>query len=86
VQSLVVSKNIYHERKEKGKIYSDEKRNAVNSSLQPGDKVLMKQNKENKLSTTFHPKPLVLLEKNGNNVLLETDEDVKYRRNITHVK
>jgi hypothetical protein len=30
------------ERKERGKIDSDEKRNAVNSSLQAGDKVLMK--------------------------------------------
>ncbi|CAC5386829.1 unnamed protein product [Mytilus coruscus] len=74
------------ERKEKGKMYTDEKRKAVKSELQPGDKVLVKQNKENKLSTTFHHKPLLLLEKNGNSVLIQSDQGVKYRRNVTHVK
>ena len=38
-----------YEGREKGKIYSDEKRKGVNSSLQPGDKVLMKQNNESKV-------------------------------------
>ncbi|ESP03447.1 hypothetical protein LOTGIDRAFT_137345, partial [Lottia gigantea] len=74
------------ENKEKGKMYGDKKRNAVNSSLQLGDKVLLKQKKENKLSTTFHPKPMMLLKKNGNSVIVQSDEGVQYKRNITQVK
>lgn len=51
-------------------MYADEKRKAVKSELQPGDNVLVKQNKVNKLTTTFHHKPLLLLEKNGKSVLI----------------
>ena len=41
------------ERKEKGKVYADCKRNAQESKIQEGDKVLLRQEKENKLSTTY---------------------------------
>ena len=50
------------ERKEKGKIYADKKRNAVESNIQAGDKVLMKQDKKNKLSTFFNPEPFRVLQ------------------------
>jgi hypothetical protein len=46
----------------------------------------MKQERENKLSTAFHPKPLTVLDKQGNSLLLESDQGVTYKRNITHVK
>ena len=46
----------------------------------------MKQERENKLSTTFNPKPLTVLDKQGNSLLLESDEGVTYKWNITHVK
>lgn len=72
--------------KEKGKMYSDEKRKAVPSTLKTGDQVFMKQGRENKLSTTFNPKPLTVLDKQGNSLLLESDQGVTYKRNITHVK
>ena len=42
-----------NERKEKGKVYTDCKRNAHESKIQEGDKVLLRQEKENKLSTTY---------------------------------
>ena len=68
------------ERKEKGKIYADKKRNAVESNIQAGDKVLMKQDKKNKLSTFFNPEPFRVLQKNGNSVLVEADTGVQYKR------
>ena len=74
------------ERKEKGKIYADKKRNAVESNIEAGDKVLMKQDKKNKLSTFFNPEPFRVLQKNGNSVLVEADTGVQYKRNITHLK
>jgi hypothetical protein len=46
----------------------------------------MKQERENKLSTAFHTKPLTVLDKQGNSLLLESDQGVTYKRNITHVK
>ena len=74
------------EHKEKGKMYADEKRKAVPSTLKTGDQVFMKQDRENELSTTFNPKLLTVLDKLGNSLLLESDQDVAYKRNITHAK
>ena len=37
------------EHREKGKMYADEKRKAVPSTLKTGDQVFMKQERENKL-------------------------------------
>ena len=56
------------------------------STLITGDQVFMKQERENKLSTTFNPKLLTVLDKQGNSLLLESDQDVTYKRNITHAK
>jgi hypothetical protein len=42
----------------------------------------MKQERENKSSTTFNPKLLTVLDKQGNSLLLESDQDVTYKRNI----
>jgi transposase InsO family protein len=74
------------ERKGQGKMYSDAKRGAAPSNIQPGDLALMKKNKENKLSTTFHSDPFKVVEKNGNSVVLESKEGVQYKRNVSHVK
>jgi hypothetical protein len=62
------------------------RRKTVPSILKTGNQVFMKQERENKLSTTFNPKPLTVLDKQGNSLLLESDEGVTYKRNITHVK
>ena len=61
------------ERKEKGKVYADCKRNAQENKIQEGDKVLLRQEKENKLSTTYKQSRF-------------TADGVQYRRNVTHVK
>ena len=69
------------ERKEKGKVYGDCKRE---SEIQEGDKVLQRQEKENKLSTPYKQSPFTVVQKNGNSVV-EADA-VQYPRNLTHVK
>ncbi|MCW4310601.1 MAG: DDE-type integrase/transposase/recombinase [Candidatus Thiodiazotropha endolucinida] len=74
------------EQKEKGKVYGDKRRNACESELKPGDKVLMKQNMENKFQSQFKPQFYKVLHKTGNSVLVESDQGVKYRRNVTHLK
>ena len=43
----------YSERKEKGNVYADCRRNARESEIREGDKVLLRQEKENKLSTPY---------------------------------
>ena len=73
------------ERKEKGEMYADCQRNARESEIREGDKVLMRQEKENKLSTPYKQSPFTVIQKNGNSVLVEVD-GVQYRRNVTHVK
>ena len=41
------------ERRRKGKVYADCKRNTCENDIQKGDKVLLRQERENKLSTPF---------------------------------
>jgi len=67
-------------------MYSDEKRKAVTTDYAQGDLFHVKQNRENKLSTNFHPNPMKIMEKNGNSVVIQSDQGVKYKRNVTHVK
>ena len=57
------------EMKAKAKLYADKKRQAGCSDLSPGDKVLVKQEKQNKLSTPFAPQPYDVVTKSGNSVL-----------------
>jgi len=74
------------EQKEKRKIYTDFKQNAHNSGIRPGDKVLVRQEKMKKFSTPFAHEPVTVVEKTGNAVTIETENGVKYKRNVTHVK
>ena len=74
------------EQKEKGKVYGDKRRNACKSDMKSGDTVLMKQDMQNKFQSQFKPNLFKVLNKTGNSVLVESDQGVKYRRNVTHVK
>ena len=51
------------ERKEKGKMYADCKRNECENDIQKGDKVLLRQERDNKLSTPFKQVPFLHLPK-----------------------
>ena len=50
------------ERKEKGKMYADCKRNACENDIQKGDKVLLWQERDNKLSTLFKQLPFTVVQ------------------------
>ena len=70
------------ETKEKGKMYTDAKRNAQENVIQEEDLVLMKEKKTDKLST--NPNPMKILSKGRNGILVESPEGVQYRRNEVH--
>ena len=55
----------------------DKKRHAECSDLSPGDKVLVKQEKQNKLSIPFAPQPYEVVTKSGNSVIVESPEGVQ---------
>ena len=74
------------ENKGKGKLYADTKRRAVESTIEVGDKVLVKQDRENKFSTPFNPKPYTVVDKAGNSIGIEYLAGSQYKRNVTHVK
>lgn len=76
------------EAKERGKLYADEKRDALESEsdVKEGDRVLLKQEQTNKLTLTFRPEPFRVLEKTRNSVVVESPEGVQYKRNSTQVK
>jgi hypothetical protein len=52
------------EKKEKMKGYADKRRNAKESNLSEGDKVLLKQQRINKWTTAFESQPYQLIDKN----------------------
>ncbi|XP_062699139.1 uncharacterized protein K02A2.6-like isoform X2 [Aedes albopictus] len=74
--------------KEKGKEEEDGKRHAVNSNLEVGDTVLMKNLlPANKLSTTFNPNEYLVVNKEGSRVTIQDKtSDKSYRRNVAHLK
>ena len=62
------------ERKAKGKVYAECQRNARESEIREGDKVLLRQEKENKLSTPYRQSPFT--ECNPCEEVFERDYDV----------
>lgn len=76
------------DRKEKGKQYSDRKRKAVDSEIEKGDKVYVKNmTKENKLSSNFNPTTHTVVDTKGGDMQVQNDETgQQYRRNVIHLK
>ena len=74
------------EAKQERTYYTDEKRRARESDLEPADLVLLKQRKENKLSTTYGALPYTVSKKHGNEVVVSSPEGVNVRRNVADVK
>ena len=73
-------------RKQKGREYSDETRNAKPSNIKVGDSVLLRQKKQDKLSTPFKPIPMSVISKKGNSLEIESSEGVVYKSNSTQLK
>ena len=72
--------------KAKAKLYADEKRHAEYSDLVPGDRVLLKQERQNKLSTPFAPELYDVVSRNGSSIVIKSPEGVQYERNKAHLK
>lgn len=74
--------------KDKGKMLEDQRRRAKVSTLEIGDKVLMKNVLPgNKLAPTFGPNTMTVTEKHGSRVTVRNDETLKrYDRNASHLK
>lgn len=63
------------EKKEKGKVYSDNKRHAKLSEIKMGDEVWLKlQNKTNKLSPVFEPVAYKVIERKGSELIVENTQ------------
>ena len=69
------------------KEYADSKRGATNSSLAPGDKVLLRNTKASgKLTPNFESTPYTVLTKEGNEMMVESKDGVPYRRDSSFVE
>ncbi|XP_068738483.1 uncharacterized protein [Montipora capricornis] len=75
-----------NETKEKGKLYTDEKRCGRKSDVKEVNTVLLRQKRKNKLTPNFRQEPYHVLDKSGNSVVVESPDGVQYKRNSTHVK
>nr|XP_029712671.1 uncharacterized protein LOC115257345 [Aedes albopictus] len=75
-------------QKEKGRMAADSKRQARDSVIEIGDRVLVKRmRKENKLSSTFAPEEYIVVRKSGADTTVRSAQDGKeYRRNIADLK
>ena len=63
------------------KEYADSKRGATNSSLAPGDKVLLRNTKApGKLTPNFESTPYTVLKKEGNEVMVESEDGIPKRQ------
>ncbi len=71
--------------KMKAKQYTDKKRCARESTISPGDTVLVKQRKHNKLSSHYNPEPATVLEKKGSMVTVSVG-DKRITRDASHFK
>ena len=74
------------EMKVKAKLYADRKKHAEYSDLVPGNRVLLKQEKQNKLWTPFAPEPYDAVSRNGSSFAIKSTEVVQLKRNTAHVK
>ena len=72
------------ELKQRGKDYAD--RNARDSNIDTGDKVLLQQAKKDKLSTRYVENPLTVVDRTGSKVTVETEDGKRYVRNSAHLR
>lgn len=72
--------------KEKGKRYSDKYNRAKESTTQPGDRVVVKNNDKSKLVTNFNHRKFEVIEKRGDELVLKDGEGAVMRRNAALTK
>ena len=73
-------------RKLTQKDYMDTKRHAVESQVEVGDQVLLRNTKINKLSPNYDPSPCEVIDRNRGEVTLRKKDGVEVKRNVSFVK
>ena len=73
-------------RRNESKSWEDKKRHTEYSNLVPGDRVLLRQEKQNKLSTPFAPEPYDVVSRIGSSIIIKSPEGVQLKRNTAHFK
>ncbi|KAI8506116.1 hypothetical protein Bbelb_164690 [Branchiostoma belcheri] len=73
-------------RKLTAKEYADKKRKAVENNLEPGDRVLLRQEKKDKFSPNYQTSPCRVIHKNGGEVTVQDPEGKIIKRNASFVK
>lgn len=72
--------------KERGRIYYDQRNRVKDSSLQPGDMVLMRKEKDNKLGCGFDSTEYQVTNRVGNTVTVASPAGDTFTRNVSAVK
>ena len=73
-------------RKLTQKDYVDAKKHAVESQVEVGDQVLLRNTKINKLSPTYDPSPCEVMDRSRGEVTLRKKDGVEVKRNVSFVK
>ena len=73
-------------RKLTQKDYVDTKRHAVESQVEVGDQVLLRNTKINKLSPNYDTSPCEVIDRNRGEVTLRKKDGVEVKRNVSFVK
>ena len=72
--------------KAKAELYAGKKRHAEYSDLVPGDRVLLKQEKQNSLSTSPAPELYDVVGRNGSSIVTKSPEGVQLKMTTAHNK
>lgn len=73
-------------KKLQGKLYADQRRHAKMSDIDVEDVVLAKNFNSGKLEPTFRLEKFKVIRRTGNDTVIESEEGVKLRRSVTHLK
>ena len=73
-------------RREYNKQYADRKRHTKPSTIDMGDTVLVRQEKQNKFTTKFNQTPYTVINQKGSEVTARSKNNHIVRRNILHSK
>ena len=68
------------------KAYRDQKVGARELDIHPGERVLLRKQRQSKLKPTYEPSPYEVIQKKGNAVIIRGDDGLEKMRNAAHVK
>ena len=74
------------EKKQANKDYVDGKYHAQDRDVRVGESVLLEKKRDNKLSASYEKAPYQVTARHGDQVVLQSPQGVRYKRNLQHVK